>query len=126
MKDDTRRVLEAFEKELWEEDLLQQPKEKTEEEKLDELLRQILSETDSLTEPAFEDPDKLQYSDEPVVYRNFSNDYGKNETEEIENTDEQEPEVPKHGKLWVLAWLCVAGAVCLGILGAILYRMGAV
>ena len=66
MRDDTKQELERLEREL----LAQEP----EEDVLDDaVIRELMEET----EPAFEDPDFIHTPREPMVYCNYSNDYGR-------------------------------------------------
>ena len=62
MKKDTNDALERLQKEL----LAAEPEE------------DILEETVILSELAFDDPDAIGDPEEPEIYRNFSNDYGRN------------------------------------------------
>ena len=92
MKDETQHVLDEFEKELWEDDLLKDmPKsllEKQKDDDIDQIMAEILADMNLDTEPAFEDPDKLHYSDGPDIYCNYSNDYGNSADEQAEYADE--------------------------------------
>ena len=76
MKDDTRQELERIEKEL----LAQAPE--TEEILDDALIREVLA------EPAFEDMDEIKDPQEPLVYCNYSNDYGRGLEEADENAEQ--------------------------------------
>ena len=62
MKNDRNDALERLQKEL----LAAEPEEN------------ILEENMILSEPAFEDPDAIGDPQDPDIYRNFSNDYGRN------------------------------------------------
>lgn len=137
MKDEKQRMLEEFEKELWEDDLLKDMPQsllnKNDDEELDAILAKILENANEEAGPAFEDPDKLRYSDEPLVYYNYSNDYGKNDPEEGTHVDdeyadddgEEELEAEKSEDRWIVALMGVASALCLGIIGVLIYWMEA-
>ena len=126
MNDEMKRTLEALEKDLLEDDLLEDmPRSLVDntqpEDDFDAILARILAETDD-AEPAFEDPDKPHISDDPVVYCNLSNDYGNDYAD-----PEEEPVAQKEGKSnedkWLIALMGVASALCLGIIGILGYWM---
>mgnify|MGYP007053704138 FL=1 len=80
MRDDTKQELERLEREL----LAQEP----EEDVLDDaVIRELMEET----EPAFEDPDFIHTPREPMVYCNYSNDYGR-DLKQFAESGGQEPE----------------------------------
>ncbi len=111
MKDDTRAELERIEKEL----LAQDPE-------MDFFLegmsipedKNLLSE---LSEPAFENMDEIKDPEEPLVYCNYSNDYGRDlETEE----DGEQQTMSKDDKINV-GLMIGASALALGIIAVMIY-----
>lgn len=127
MNEDMKRVLEELEQDLLDDDLLEdvpQKNNKTDEDDIDAILARILAETDDSigdygeTAPAFEDPDKPHISAEPVVYCNYSNDYG-NEAADAE--EKAEREAAKKEDKWLIALMGVASALCLGIIAVLVY-----
>lgn len=137
MKDEKQQMLEAFEKELWEDDLLKDMPQtligKDDEEEFDAILAKILEDVGTEKEPAFEDPDKLHYSDEPFTYCNYSNGYGSDNpeadayaTDENEYADEdsqEDKEAVKSEDRWLITLMGVASALCVGIIGVMVYWM---
>lgn len=130
MKDETQHVLDEFEKELWEDDLLKDmPKsllEKQKDDDIDQIMAEILADMNLDTEPAFEDPDKLHYSDGPDIYCNYSNDYGNSADEQAEYADEDveaEIQEKKSEDKWLITLMGVASALCVGIIGVLVYWM---
>ncbi len=103
MKDDTREELERIEKELL-----------AEESELDGILEDdIIREV--LAEPAFEDMDEIKDPEEPLVYCNYSNDYGR-------ETEEPAPEKQEAADDKVNIGLMIASSVlALGIIGVMIY-----
>lgn len=128
MNDDMKRVLEEMEKDLLEDDLLEDMPQKltqdvTSEEEIDAILADFLAESDEDTQaadgeaaPAFEDPDKPHFSDEPVVYCNYSNDYG-NDGEEMKKKAKASAKEDK----WQIALMGVACGLCVAIIGVMIY-----
>ena len=102
MKKDTNDALERLQKEL----LAAEPEE------------DILEETMILSEPAFDDPDAIGDPEEPEIYRNFSNDYGKELEKEAEEA--QMAKKKKNDKL-LIGLMINACALCLGIMGILIY-----
>ena len=108
MKDDRKEELERLEKELLaameeheEPDILE-----------DELILKVLA------EPAFEDTDRIHEPKEPLVYCNYSNDYGRDLKEFAENGGKTE----KNKKEKVdTALMITASVLCLGIIGVLAY-----
>ena len=133
--EDMEKTLEQLQQELLEEE---KPEEKlveealveaepTEEEndQLDALLAEFLSEPI----PAFEDPDTTVATGEPGEYRNFSNDYGA-QTADEEYSDEQPEELTPEqlrkrqlDERIVLALMIFASVECVGILAILIYWM---
>ena len=103
--ENTNEELERIEQGLLEE----------EEQDLDKLLQEFLDEP----MPAFEDPDKTEIADEPVVYCNYSNDYG-NEPQEAEEEDPQAKRQKKDEKI-VMGLLITAACLSAGIIGVLVY-----
>lgn len=129
MNEDMKRVLEELEQDLLDDDLLEDVPQKlkdnqTDEDDIDAILARILAETDDSadgygeTAPAFEDPDKPHISDEPVVYCNYSNDYGNDAA--AADVEAEKEEARKEDK-WLIALMGVASALCLGIIGVLIY-----
>ena len=82
---------------------------------LDRLLKEFLDEP----MPAFDDPDKTEISDEPVVYCNYSNDYG-NEPQETEEEDAQMKKQKKDEKT-VMGLMITAACLSMGIIAVLVY-----
>ena len=70
--------------------------------------------------PAFEDPDKPDFSDEPVVYCNYSNDYG-NDGEDMKKKSKTSTKEDK----WQIALMGVACGLCVAIIGVMIYWLEA-
>ena len=109
---DNRKTLEQLQNELINEEV--QP--------LDELLEEFLNEP----LPAFEEPDTTVPADTPVVYRNFSNDYGAQPpepTQEDLQAEEEAKRLRKHqnDERTILALMVVASIECVGILAILAY-----
>ncbi len=109
MKDDTRQELERIEKELLaqERETEELPEELFQD---DELLREVLA------EPAFEDADEIRDPEEPLVYSNFANDYGRDAQEE---SAPKEP-ISKDDKINI-GLMIGASALALGIIIVMIY-----
>ena len=107
MRDDTKQELERLERELLAQEL--------EEDILDDVgMPELIQET----EPAFEDPDFIHFPMEPMIYCNYSNDYGRDLKQFAESVG-QEPE-KKEDKLLV-GLMITASGLCLGIIGVLIY-----
>ncbi len=107
MKDDAREELERIEKELLaqesqEEDILD-----------DELIREVLA------EPAFEDMDEIKDPEEPLVYCNYSNDYGRDLEEPAEEAHKKAT-LSKSDKVDI-GLMIAASALALGIIIVMIY-----
>lgn len=113
MKDDTQRILEEMEQEL----LREEPESKPEGEPdilEDTLVRSVLADA----QPAFEDPDAIHEPKEPLVYCNYSNDYGRDLKDFAETGGKTQDK--KEDK--ILTWLMFAASgLCLGIVGLLIY-----
>lgn len=106
MKDETREELERIEKEL----LAQEPQE--EDILDDELIREVLA------EPAFEDMDEIKDPEEPLVYCNYSNDYGRDfEKNAAPDTKEN---LSKSDKVDI-GLMIASSALALGIIFVMIY-----
>ena len=110
--------------------------ERIEQELLGELLREETDaeETPEKEEqpiPAFEDPDRIMDPKEPLVYCNFSNDYGKELEEALkEEQPEPAPEPPhlqpaavkaKKDEKIIIGLMLAVSVLCVGILGVFIY-----
>ena len=119
MKDDRSEELERLEKELLAameaHDEEQDEFEIIDEEPdilADELIRELMA------EPAFEDPDRIHDPEEPLVYCNYSNDYGRDLKDFAENGGKTDKN--KSDKV-DMALMITASALCLGIIGVLAY-----
>ena len=133
MNEDMKRVLEELEQDLLDEDLLEDMPQKLkdtkkEEDDIDVILAKLLEESDDNiglyveNEPAFEDPDKLDITEEPVVYCNYSNDYGNDAPRKEQAAPEEDPTEDK----WLIGLMGVASALCLGIIGVLIYWLNVI
>ena len=111
--EDMEKTLEEFQQELTEED----------NEQLDALLEEFLNEP----VPAFEEPDTTVAAGDPGDYRNFSNDYGAQPTDE-EYSDEQPEELTpeqlrkrQQDERVILGLMIFASVECVGILAVLVY-----
>ena len=107
MKDETREELERIEKEL----LAQEPE--AEEFPEEDLFKEALA------EPAFEDMDEINEPEEPMVYCNFSNDYGRVPEEEEQKTTAT-GSLSKSDKVDI-GLMIAASALGLGIIFVMIY-----
>lgn len=100
--EDTQKELERLQKELLAEepDILD-----------DKVLEELLKEP----EPAFDDPDEIHDSQEPMAYRNYSNDYGRDAQEEAPAAEQK-----KEDKV-LIGLMITASVLCVGILGVLTY-----
>lgn len=72
--------------------------------------------------PAFDDPDAIGEVDETMVFRNFSNDFGKDLTRYgDEEEEEKSPEEKKRDDKIIIGLEIAACALCLGIIGMLIY-----
>ena len=104
--EDTNKELERLQRELLAE----------ESDDLDELLADFLDEPT----PAFDDPEKIYEPEEPMVYCNYSNDYGKDLKEFAENGGDMKKKKKKDDKV-LIGLMITASVLCLGILGVLIY-----
>ena len=112
MRDDTKRELERLEREL----LAQEEAEQTEDDLLDDI-KSMLGD-DEAPEPAFDDPQTIHDPKEPLVYCNYSNDYGRDLQEFADNGEV--PEEKKTDKV-TLGLLITACCLTAGIIGVLIY-----
>ena len=96
MNDETKDLLQEYEKELMAEALQEEQE----------------------AGPAFEDPDVLDVGVEPDIYSNFANDYGR-ELQEFAESGGEEQEDRKESILTVL--MLIATILSLGIITVMLY-----
>lgn len=113
----------------------QQELERIDQELLEDLIPEE-AETEEATEketpvPAFEDPDRIVDPKEPLVYCNFSNDYGK-ELEEALKEEQPEPTPKpapqrssavkaKRDEKIIIGLMLAISILCVGILGVFIY-----
>jgi len=128
---------ELLEELLREKEELEQAPEVNEEELLEELLREEeepeqAPEKEEPPVPAFEDPERIADPGEPMVYCNFSNDYGK----DLEEALKEEPpkaaaskpsfrfvsvgKTKKDEKI-IIGLMLAVSVLCVGILGVLIY-----
>ena len=109
--ENTNEELERIEKELLEDST----------EDFEKIMKEFAQEPQTEAEetaPAFEDPDKLEFSDEPVVYCNFSNDYGKEPEKEDEEAAARKK---KKDDRTIITLLAIAAGLCVGIISVLVY-----
>ena len=115
--EDRNEELERIEREL----LAEEPKD------LDQLMKEFLEEPVAEEEdtiqipqeptPAFDDPDKTEISDDPVVYCNFSNDYGK----DLRSDQEEALRKKKKDDNAIITLLAIAAGLSVGIISVLVY-----
>ena len=115
--EDRNEELERIEREL----LAEEPKD------LDQLMKEFLEEPVAEEEdtiqisqeptPAFDDPDKTEISDDPVVYCNFSNDYGK----DLQAEQEKALRKKKKDDNTIITLLAIAAGLSVGIISVLVY-----
>ena len=111
MRDDTKRELERLEREL----LAQEADEQTEDELLDDI-KSLLRE-EAPAEPAFDDPQAIHDPKEPMVYCNYSNDYGRDLQEFADSGEVPEKKTDKV----TMGLLITACGLTAGIIGILIY-----
>ena len=129
MKDDTREELERIEKEL----LSAEPVEDTmvihmpleeaaapeeelpEEASLEDLLNDTMVQ-DILSRPGFEDAEQVRDAQEPEIFCNFSNGYGR----DLEQAEQAESEKDRSDRIEI-GLMIASSALCLGIIGVMIY-----
>ena len=99
--EDTRRELERIERELLAEEERELP--------------------DDMDGPAFDDPEKIYDPKEPMVYCNYSNDYGKDLKNFAENGGEEDMSKKNKKDKTIIGLMVTASVLCLGILGILIY-----
>ena len=112
MRDDTKRELERLEQEL----LARESAEQTEDDLLDDIKSMLGDDADP--EPAFDDPQTIHDPKVPMVYCNYSNDYGRDLQEFADNGEV--PEEKKTDKV-TLGLLITACCLTAGIIGILIY-----
>ena len=137
MSNERQKALEQLQKELLEDDLLSETSDSGfSDNLLDDLpaglfdnskpaepefsLEDILSEEQESVIPAFEDPDRIHTPAEPMEYRNYSNDYGR-DAEEAAMKKKQRKQ--KNEDNWQIILMAIASFLCLGIIGVLIYWM---
>ena len=91
----------------------------------DAMLDALLAEVNS---PDFDDPNAMGVSDETMVFHNFSNDYGKDLDGYGEPAPEEAPvdeQTKKRDDKIILGLMIAACALCLGIVGLLIYWLAA-
>ena len=111
MRDDTKRELERLEQEL----LARESAEQTEDDLLDDI-KSMLGD-DVAPEPAFDDPQTIHDPKGPMVYCNYSNDYGRDLQEFADSVDAPEKKTDKV----TLGLLITACCLTAGIIGILIY-----
>lgn len=103
--DDTREELERLEKELLSaDDILN-----------DAELNQLLQE--DISQPAFDDPERINDPADPAIYRNFSNGYGA----ESADTDAIDPALKRKNDRVLIGLMTTACILSAGIIGYLAY-----
>ena len=111
MRDDTKRELERLERELLE----QEEAEQTADELLDDIKSMLQDEV--AAEPAFDDPQTIHDPKEPMVYCNYSNDYGRDLQEFADSGEVPEKKTDKV----TMGLLITACGLTAGIIGILIY-----
>lgn len=99
--EDTRKELERLEREL--------------------LAEEAPVEEEGIDGPAFDDPEEIYDSEEPMVYCNYSNDYGKELQEFAETGGEEATGKEKKNDKAIIGLMITASVLCLGIIGVLIY-----
>ena len=81
--------------------------------------------------PAFEDPDRIVDPKEPLVYCNFSNDYGKGLAEALKEEEPEPAPAPRPRRYTesqrmkddrvIIGLMLAVSILCVGILGVLIY-----
>ena len=93
-----------------------------------EFLSELLEDPEETPEPAFDDPDTIYDPEEPMVYCNYSNDYGGDagaENQEKPAPDGQavsKEKVTKDNHI-IMGLMIAVSALCAGIIGVLIYWM---
>ena len=117
---DTNEELERLERELLAEDPVDVADVLSQEE-ADVLLDELIA---AETGPAFDDPDKIHEPEEPMVYCNYSNDYGRDLQEFAEDSGVEDAK-KKRQETVVLGLMITASCLSLGIIGVLCYWLAA-
>ena len=112
MRDERNQELERLEQEL----LTLEAELQTEDELLEDL-KGILGEEPDDVEPAFDEPHTIHDPKDPMIYRNFSNDYGR-ELETFADTGEAPKKKTDKVSLGLMITACL---LTLGIIGVLVY-----
>ena len=75
-------------------------------------------------EPAFDDPQIIHEPDEPMIYWNFSNGYGRDLPQQQEVEAEEPASISKSDKIDIGLMLAASG-LCLGIIAILIYWLAA-
>ena len=125
MKDDTREELERLEKELLSEEDVPAVTDETvffspikSEDSQEESDPTPLDLDETIVVPAFDDPDIIHDPEEPLVYRNFSNAYGKELEEPVKSG--VWASISRDDKISMILMI-IASGLCLGIIGVLVY-----
>lgn len=119
--EDTRKELERLEQELLADEAMTLTEKELDELFLDDdLLREVMAEDAA---PAFEDPDKIHEPAEPMVYCNYSNDYGK-DLRKTADASVEETAKKKNDKV-IMGLMIAASVLCVGIIGIMIYWLEA-
>ena len=111
MREDTKRELERLEREL-----LAREEEDQQDDTLLEDIKDILGEEEPVA-PAFDDPQTIHAPKGPMVYCNYSNDYGR-DLQEFADTGEEPKKKTDKVSLGLMITACVLTA---GIIGVLIY-----
>ncbi|MCD7756422.1 MAG: hypothetical protein LUJ09_08915 [Firmicutes bacterium] len=130
MRNDTREELERLERELLAEDetadllsdLPESLRAEVQGDPADDILLESISDSEPGAHPAFDDPDKIHEPKEPMVYCNYSNDYGRNLKEFAENGGADMAKKKKEDKL-LIGLMATASFLCVAIVGVLIYWM---
>ena len=115
MRDERDQALERLEQEL----LTLEAELQTEDELLEDL-KGILGEEPNDVEPAFEDPHTIHDPKDPMIYRNFSNDYGREQQKEPAKPKPAKPSKKRSERI-TLGLMITACCLTAGIIGVLMY-----
>ena len=115
MRKDTEKELERLEREL-----LAQDAESQSDEELLEDIKYLLGDDAPEVEPAFDNPETIHAPKGPMVYCNYSNDYG-NDGEDMKKKSKTSTKEDK----WQIALMGVACGLCVAIIGVMIYWLEA-
>jgi hypothetical protein len=115
MRDERNQELERLEQEL----LTLEAELQTEDELLEDL-KGILGEEPDDVEPAFDEPHTIHDPKDPMIYRNFSNDYGREPRKEPVKTKPAKTS-KKRSERVTLCLMITACCLTAGIIGVLMY-----